>query len=882
MATSLNALSMVIGMNTDQVTAGVGSIRQQLGRANRIMQMSKTAGDKLTEGVVALATAYQRGALSQSQYAKGMDSLQSKYLKTSQVSKEAAESEQRVNRLVAQSTPEVAKLTANMRDLITAKRQGKISAEQFGHAEEMLKGQMQSLKAAEEKQRAELDGTAEAARQAEARLRRVQQTVAASVPPTTRLAQQIRELRKEYADGNVNADQFTRSNRRLMEQYRQLQDAEKRHKAELDGTAEAARQADARLRRVQQTVQSTVPKTTQLAMQIRELRQEYKAGNISADQFTRANVKLRAQYDQLKTGAHSAGNSMAVARRKFDEWRQSVRQATSEMQPMLQRLSALAATYLSFRSIGGLASITNEFTQGKISLEVFTGSAEQAASVLGEIRSFAADSPLSFGDAIKASTTMLAFGSAAESVVPKLRMLGDISGGNAERFQSLSLAFSQTQAAGRLMGQEVLQFVNAGFNPLQQISEDTGISMGVLKKRMEEGAISFEMVEEAMRSATSEGGRFYGMTEKQANTAGGAVNQLVSASRELAAQFGSVFEPAVRDVAKSLKGMVEWIKQIGSGLTEGQAKTVAFIGAFAGGVVVAKSVISVISGIISVVRALTVAQITLQAFMGPAGWASIAAGAAIAAGAVWAVNKAYEETTENMKESSGATEEAAESARRASSVYDSLRDSVSQTAGPMQNLLQSYMDQNLALALGADYAERAKAAREGATQSELDELKRQQERNALLQEEKRIREENERKMEQAAEKALRDQEKRLKDLVKAGQEVRDSLRSPFEVAADEIGRLMMLLRGGFIDQATYAQATNKVADEFSRDQRSSAPAAITAGSTEAYRFVVDQTRKQQDRNLAAMERQRLIAEAQLRQQEKLNTQIARLETVGLL
>lgn len=56
--------------------------------------------------------------------------------------------------------------------------------------------------------------------------------------------------------------------------------------------------------------------------------------------------------------------------------------------------------------------------------------------------------------------------------------------GNASRFQLLSLAFSQMSATGRLMGQDLNQMINAGFNPLQEISKKTGKSIGELKEAM--------------------------------------------------------------------------------------------------------------------------------------------------------------------------------------------------------------------------------------------------------------------------------------------------------------------------------------------------------------------------------------------------------------
>lgn len=90
-----------------------------------------------------------------------------------------------------------------------------------------------------------------------------------------------------------------------------------------------------------------------------------------------------------------------------------------------------------------------------------------------------------------------------------MKMLGDISLGNGERLQSLSLAFGQVQASGRLMGGDLLQMVNAGFNPLEAIAKRTGETMIAVKERMSAGGVSVNEVEQAMKDATSEGGRFF-------------------------------------------------------------------------------------------------------------------------------------------------------------------------------------------------------------------------------------------------------------------------------------------------------------------------------------------------------------------------------------
>ena len=183
-----------------------------------------------------------------------------------------------------------------------------------------------------------------------------------------------------------------------------------------------------------------------------------------------------------------------------------------------------------------------------VQFEVLTGSASTSADLLKAFREEEKKSALSTQDYANAAKTFLAFGGSIENTLPSLKMLADVSMGNSERFGSLALAFAQTTAAGRLMGQEVLQFVNAGFNPLEQIARDTGKSMADLKKEMEDGKISVQMVTQAFANATSEGGRFYKAIDKGSATTSAKLNQLAAQITQLKVAFGTGFNEGLKDL----------------------------------------------------------------------------------------------------------------------------------------------------------------------------------------------------------------------------------------------------------------------------------------------------------------------------------------------
>lgn len=168
------------------------------------------------------------------------------------------------------------------------------------------------------------------------------------------------------------------------------------------------------------------------------------------------------------------------------------------------------------------------------------GSQEAAIKKVEALKDMAAKTPFGMEDLASGTQTLLAFGIESDRTMDILRQIGDVSLGNKDKFSSLTLAFAQMSSAGRLMGQDLLQMVNAGFNPLQVISEQTGESMADLKKKMEEGAISAEMVAQAFAIATSEGGKFYNGMEAASKTLTGQWSTLKD---DAAAAAGAMFKP---------------------------------------------------------------------------------------------------------------------------------------------------------------------------------------------------------------------------------------------------------------------------------------------------------------------------------------------------
>jgi tape measure domain-containing protein len=204
-----------------------------------------------------------------------------------------------------------------------------------------------------------------------------------------------------------------------------------------------------------------------------------------------------------------------------------LRNIGSQMGGLVGLAGGFAVALAGWNAIKSVFNKGVELEQMEVKFEVLLGSVEKSQKMLKDLNQYANFTPYDNKSITKSAELQLAFGVVQEDIMGNMRMLGDVAMGDKNKLQSLNLAFSQMSSTGRLMGQDLLQMVNVGFNPLQVISENTGLSMFTLKKQMEAGAISSDMVSEAFRLATSEGGKFNGMSDRMAETAGGKMSTLL-------------------------------------------------------------------------------------------------------------------------------------------------------------------------------------------------------------------------------------------------------------------------------------------------------------------------------------------------------------------
>lgn len=185
---------------------------------------------------------------------------------------------------------------------------------------------------------------------------------------------------------------------------------------------------------------------------------------------------------------------------------------------------------------------TATLEQTTTAFSTMTGSAAKAQQIVQELSTMAAKTPFEMTDLTQATKTLMEYGLTSRKAVSSMQMLGDISQGNAQKMQSLALAYGQMSSLGKVQLQDIRQMISAGFNPLQVVSERTGESMASLYQRISKGTMSVNEITAAMQAATSKGGAYYQSMAKQSKTLNGAISTLKENATKL---MSTLLSPAV-------------------------------------------------------------------------------------------------------------------------------------------------------------------------------------------------------------------------------------------------------------------------------------------------------------------------------------------------
>ena len=197
-----------------------------------------------------------------------------------------------------------------------------------------------------------------------------------------------------------------------------------------------------------------------------------------------------------------------------------------------------------------------DFERLEVSFSTMLGSGQKAKALLDDISSFAAQTPLEFNDLAGAGRSLLAFGVGSDSVVDKLREIGDVASGVGAPIGEIADIYGKVRVQGRLFAEDINQFQGRGIPIMQALASQFGVTTEEIRAMVTAGKIGTAEFESAFASLSAEGGRFHGMMEAQSKTVHG-LTSTIKDNLSIAFRDLGVILTEQLGVKSALEGIVE-------------------------------------------------------------------------------------------------------------------------------------------------------------------------------------------------------------------------------------------------------------------------------------------------------------------------------------
>jgi|GEM_PF-2910636 len=239
-------------------------------------------------------------------------------------------------------------------------------------------------------------------------------------------------------------------------------------------------------------------------------------------------------------------------------------------------LAAGGAAALLVTQLKGASDSASTFEDLTVSVEHFTGSAAKAKTLLDDLAGFALKTPFDTLDVQQTAGGLLGAG-ITEDVAGITKDIAAMAR-NGQELGELGDALGKGFAKGKFQTEEVNKFLERGINLNPALQAQLGLSGEAFQKAVQAG-LSFEDVTAAIRSMSREGGQFFGLLPRRAETFGGKISTLSSAWTDLRKEFGKPFNDALKPILQStidaLTSLMDKARSFGKSV--GRAITIGFV-----------------------------------------------------------------------------------------------------------------------------------------------------------------------------------------------------------------------------------------------------------------------------------------------------------------
>ena len=241
------------------------------------------------------------------------------------------------------------------------------------------------------------------------------------------------------------------------------------------------------------------------------------------------------------------------------------------------------------RFLSSMIEITGQFEVQKMALRTMLRDIDGADRLFEQLYQFSSDSTYRFSELAKHAKQLAGFGIGKDNLLETTKMLGDVASGLGVSMDRLILAYGHVKSSGFLRGIQLRSFSQNGVPILEKLAEilteaeGKAVSLGEVFDKMTKREIPFEMVEEAFRRMTSEGGQFYQMQEVLSKTLAGQLNILKGRWENLMYAIGNSQDSLLKGIVSSISNLLVDYEKLGATIKE----AVVVFGAYRAAVLIA-------------------------------------------------------------------------------------------------------------------------------------------------------------------------------------------------------------------------------------------------------------------------------------------------------
>ena len=213
--------------------------------------------------------------------------------------------------------------------------------------------------------------------------------------------------------------------------------------------------------------------------------------------------------------------------------------------------------------ISQMVAVRSQFQQLEISFGTMLKSKEKANELMAQLTDLAAKTPFGLEEVSEGAKKLLAFQVPAEEVTETLRRMGDVASGLGVPMGQLIHVYGQVKAQGKLMTNDLYQFMNAGIPIIAELSKVVGKSETEIKDMVSAGKIGFTEIQAVIKNMTNEGGLFYNLMAEQSKSLGGQISNLKDNFDQMLNEIGKSSEGLVSGAIKGVSFLVENYETIG-------------------------------------------------------------------------------------------------------------------------------------------------------------------------------------------------------------------------------------------------------------------------------------------------------------------------------